>query len=83
MQQDRGLHQILFRFSLDDYKELGQIWKGAHPEDGSPLRVVDGPPEDFTPPELPEEPQLTSPLGPEIDAGLFLDMAKRIFGTSL
>ncbi|MVN89078.1 manganese catalase family protein [Deinococcus sp. HMF7620] len=36
---DRGLHQILYRFSDTDYKELGQIWNGTHPEDGSEVRV--------------------------------------------
>ena len=36
---DRGLHQILYRFSDTDYQELGQIWNGTHPEDGSEVRV--------------------------------------------
>lgn len=36
---DRGLHQILYRFSPDDYQHLGAIWNGTHPEDGSPVRV--------------------------------------------
>ena len=60
------LHQILFRFSSDDYREIGRIWQGEHPEDGSPRRVEDGPPQGFAPPNLPEEPQLTAPLGPEM-----------------
>lgn len=36
---DQGLHQILYRFSPDDYQNLGAIWNGTHPEDGSPVRV--------------------------------------------
>lgn len=76
----KGLHQILYRFSPDDYKEITQIWNGPHPEDGSPLRVEDGPPEGFDPPDLPEEPQLTAPLGPDIDPVMFKDIAKKLFG---
>jgi Mn-containing catalase len=76
----KGLHQILYRFSPNDYKEISQIWKGSHPEDGSPLRVEDGPPEGFDPPELPAEPQLTAPIGPDIDPEMFRDVAKKLFG---
>jgi Mn-containing catalase len=76
----KGLHQILYRFSPDDYKQITQIWTGKHPEDGSPLRVEDGPPEGFDPPELPAEPQLTAPIGPDIDAQMFKDVAKKLFG---
>jgi Mn-containing catalase len=38
----KGLHQVMYRMSLDDYREITQIWRGLRPEDGSPLRVVDG-----------------------------------------
>ena len=78
--QDRGLHQVLFRFSPDDYRELGAIWKGSHPEDGSPLRVEDAIPAGARPPALPSEPQLSAPLGPEIDASMFKEVASRLFG---
>jgi Mn-containing catalase len=78
--EDKGLHQILYRFSPNDYREITQIWNGPHPEDGSELIVQDGPPEGFDPPELPEEPQLTSPLGPDIDHEMFKDIAKKLFG---
>jgi Mn-containing catalase len=80
--QDRGLHQVLFRFSPDDYRQMGEIWKGPHPEDGSPLRVEDAIPAGFPPPELPSEPQLTAPLGPEIDPSMFTEVANRLFGKS-
>jgi Mn-containing catalase len=76
----KGLHQILYRFSPNDYKRITEIWTGAHPEDGSPLRVEDGPPEGFDPPELPSEPQLTAPIGPDIDPEMFKDVAKKLFG---
>lgn len=49
--QDGGLHQVLFRFGPSDYTQMAQIWKDAHPEDGSPLRVEDKPPEGFAPPD--------------------------------
>lgn len=78
--EDRGLHQILFRFSPDDYTQIGQIWNGSHPEDGSPLEVKDAIPEGATPPDLEEEPQLTAPLGPDIDPTVFADVATRLFG---
>jgi Mn-containing catalase len=78
--EERGLHQILFRFSPNDYREISKIWGGTHPEDGSPLKVVDGPPEGFTPPELDVEPQLTSPIGSDIDPNMFQEVAARLFG---
>jgi Mn-containing catalase len=81
--EDRGLHQILFRFSPDDYTELGQIWNGPHPEDGKPLEVKDAIPEGAVPPDLPAEPQLSSPLGPDIDPALFGDVASRLFGDAV
>jgi Mn-containing catalase len=76
----KGLHQILYRFSPDDYRQISEIWNGEHPEDGSTLRVEDGPPEGFDPPELPAEPQLTAPIGPDIDPEMFKDVAKKLFG---
>jgi Mn-containing catalase len=71
----------MYRMSPDDYREMSGIWKGAHPEDGSELRVVDGPPEGGPVPNHDEEPQLTSPIGPDgVDPGLLSDVAERLFG---
>lgn len=81
LQDDTGLHQILYRFSPDDYKRISEIWRGPHPEDGSELRVVDGPPQGAPAPDLDEEPQLTAPVGPDLDPEYVKDGAKRIFGT--
>lgn len=78
--EDAGLHRILYRFSPNDYKEVVQIWNGPHPEDGSELTVQDGPPEGAPPPDLPEEPQLTSPLGPDMDPDMIAHFAKKLFG---
>jgi Mn-containing catalase len=77
--EDQGLHRIMYRFSPSDYGRIGEVWQGPHPEDGGTLEVVDGPPEGFDPPELPEEPQLNAPgLDPEFLA----EAAKRVFGTA-
>ncbi len=75
----QGLHQILYRHSPEDYKQIEGVWNGAHPEDGSPLRVEEGMPKGFTPPDLPEEPQLTAP---GVDEGMMADIAKKLFGTT-
>jgi Mn-containing catalase len=79
----RGLHRILYQFSPDDYKEMGAIWNGQHPEDGSELEVSADPPEGATPPDLDAEPQLTAPTGPDgdgVDPDMFRDVANRLFG---
>jgi manganese catalase len=75
------LHQLMYRMSPNDYRSISEIWKGPHPEDGSELRVVDGLPEGGEVPVHPEEPQLTSPIGPDgIDRGMLADVAARLFG---
>src|ERR1700752_1413638 len=53
--EEEGLHRILFRFSPEDYKRLGEIWNGAHPEDGGELMVTDDIPEGMPYPDLDEE----------------------------
>jgi Mn-containing catalase len=77
LEDELGLHRIMFRWSPDDYKRLGEVWNGPHPEDGTELEVHDTIPAGFTPPLLPEEPQLTAP---GIDPEMFNDMAKKLFG---
>jgi Mn-containing catalase len=74
--EEKGLHQIMFRFSETDFQRLGEVWNGAHPEDGSELRVEDGIPEGFPPPNLEEEPQLTAP---GVDMLLAQEVAKHLF----
>jgi Mn-containing catalase len=78
--EEEGLHQVLFRWSAEDFRQIEQIWSGPHPEDGKPLIVKDGVPRGFEPPELDDEPQLTAPLGPEMDEEMFKDVAERLFG---
>ena len=77
--EDQGLHRIMYRFSPSDYGRIGEVWNGPHPEDGGELVVEDTIPEGFTPPELPEEPQLNAP---GIDPEFLAEAAKRVFGTA-
>jgi Mn-containing catalase len=73
--EEKGLHRTMFRFSPDDYGQLSKVWTGTHPEDGSELIVEDAIPEGFPPPDLDEEPQLTSP---GIDMELVAEIAGRL-----
>ena len=73
--EQKGLHRTMFRFSLDDYNEIGQVWNGQHPEDGSELVVEDAIPSGYPPPDLDEEPQLTAP---GIDPELIEEVAARL-----
>ena len=74
--EEKGLHRIMFRFSVDDYRQVSQVWNGPHPEDGSELVVEDAIPSGFAPPDLDEEPQLTAP---GIDPALIAEVAGRLF----
>jgi Mn-containing catalase len=56
-----GLHRTLYRFSVDDYKELSAVWNGEHPETGDELIVEDGPPEGALPNDLPPQPDVFAP----------------------
>jgi Mn-containing catalase len=76
--EESGLHRILYQFSPTDYTQFDQIWNGPHPEDGSELSVQPASNEGATPPDLDEEPQLTAPLGPDIDRQMFDDIAAKL-----
>jgi Mn-containing catalase len=78
--EERGIHQVLFRWSMEDFRHIEQIWNGNHPEDGSPLVVEDGIPEGVPMPDLDAEPQLTAPLGPDVEGEMFKDVAEKMFG---
>jgi Mn-containing catalase len=59
---DRGLHAKLYRFSEEDFKDIGAVWTGEHPIDGTPLEVEDGPPpEAGGPADPPEERAVFAP----------------------
>ncbi|MEJ7713805.1 MAG: manganese catalase family protein [Pyrinomonadaceae bacterium] len=77
LEDEQGLHRIMYHWSPKDYNELAKVWKGPHPEDGSELIVVDDIPEGFPIPDLEEEPQLNAPDG-GMDPEFLQDVAKRI-----
>ncbi|HEY8612762.1 MAG TPA: manganese catalase family protein [Roseomonas sp.] len=39
-----GMHRRLYRFSTDDYREMGTIWQGEALDGSGPLEITDGPP---------------------------------------
>lgn len=59
--EEAGIHRTLYRFSPDDYKEISKIWRGPSPTGDGELKVVDGPPQGGTVPELPELPEEFAP----------------------
>ncbi len=83
--EENGQHLVLYTYSANDYKRVSEVWQGPHPDDGQPLRVEQGPPKGFTPPNLEAEPQLTSPDGPDAgpDPEMLKEYADKIFGTSM
>ena len=76
--EDEGLHRIMYRWSPTDFTEIGQIWKGPHPIDGSEVFVAEETmPKGFDPPDLDEEPQLNAP---GVEPEFLAEVAKRLFG---
>ena len=73
-----GLHNKLYTFSPNAYQEAGLIWNGSHPEDGSPLEVVQGAIKGVPYPVLEEEPQLDSPGENDFDPEMFKDIAAKL-----
>jgi len=63
----------MYRFSPSAFQEIGKVWNGLRPEDGSELVVADGIPEGFARPDLEEEPQLTAA---GIDTEMLKDMMR-------
>jgi Mn-containing catalase len=61
----RGEHLKLYRFSPDDYQELGAVFNGPHPETGEALTIADEPHPAGAPAyDLPPQPAVFAP-GPE------------------
>jgi Mn-containing catalase len=58
---DKGFHRILYRFSPDDYRELGEIWNGISAIDGTEREVEDGIPDGGEVPDLAPIPPLYAP----------------------
>ena len=72
---NQGFHRILYRFSPEDYKEIGQIWNGISAIDGSEREVQDGPPEGGEVPDLNPAPPL---FAPGVNAEDIAEIAKRL-----
>jgi Mn-containing catalase len=72
---DKGFHRILYRFSPDDYRELGKIWNGLSAIDGTEREVEDGIPEGGEVPDLSPAPPL---YAPNVDAEGIEEIAKRL-----
>lgn len=73
--EDSGIHRVIYRFSLDDYRDIAKIWSGPHPDGSGDMVVVDGPPEggdmyDLDP--VPEE------FAPEWDMEMVKEIADRL-----
>lgn len=81
LEEQQGLHRIMYHWSPGDYNELAKVWKGPHPEDGGELIVEDDMPKGYAPPNLEEEPQLTAPGDPDMEPGFIQEVAKRVFGS--
>jgi Mn-containing catalase len=72
---DMGFHRLIYRFSPDDYKQIGEIWNGMQVDTGEPREVVDGIPEGGAVPDLTPIPPMFAPtVGPEEIA----EIAKRL-----
>ena len=63
--EEQGLHRKLYRFSVDDYKDMAAIWRGPHPSgdgevvdgspEGGPLADLTAAPENYAPGYHPDE----------------------------
>jgi Mn-containing catalase len=72
----RGEHLKLYRWSPDDYLELGAVFNGPHPETGEELEVAEElHPEGALAYDLPEQPAVFAP-GPE--AGEIEEIAQKL-----
>ncbi|RXT06375.1 manganese catalase family protein [Ammoniphilus sp. CFH 90114] len=71
----QGIHRKLYTWSDKDYRQIANIWKGVHPQDGGKLEVIIGTPEGGPIPELEEIPESFAPgFSPEA----FIELAKRL-----
>lgn len=68
-------HTKLYTWSDSDFNAIGQIWKGTHPEDGSPLEVIKGVPKGVP---ITEAPAVEEEFAPGISAEDFKAIAERL-----
>lgn len=73
--EDQGVNRRLYTFSENDFRDIGKIWKGQHPEDGQPLEVIIGHPQGAPVPDLEE---LSEEFAPGISEEDFMEIARRL-----
>jgi Mn-containing catalase len=71
---DQGYHRFLYKFSPNDYNELGKIWNGQQAETGEDREVVNDIPEGGDVPDLTEVPEM---FAPNIDPNDVEELGKR------
>lgn len=74
--EDEGSHRKLYRFSPDDYRDIGQIWNGPVPDGSGEFEVVDGPPEGAPRPDWGTAEESFSP---EYHPGEIFEMAQHLY----
>ncbi|MFS8525190.1 MAG: manganese catalase family protein [Limnochordales bacterium] len=72
---DKGYDRKLYRFSLEDYKDIDKIWRGPAPSGDGELEVVDGPMEGGPLADLPEAPEI---YAPEYDPAEIYEIAQKL-----
>ena len=77
--EKQGNHRTLYRFSPDDFQDVGQVWNGPHPDDGEEVQVVDGLPEGGQPADPPESP---GEYAPGYDPGELQDIVNSMMRKS-
>jgi Mn-containing catalase len=76
---DRSFHRILYRFSPDDYRQIGEFWNGQQADTGDPRKVLDGPPEGGEVLDLTPAPAL---YAPEVDSAARASATSRLSASS-
>ena len=74
---DQGSHTKLYRMSPADYKNVGQIWNGMHP-DGGECVVTDGPPMETAGSHV-ELAGIGSAFAPEYQPEEVFEMAQKLY----
>jgi Mn-containing catalase len=73
---ERGEHLKLYRFSQDDFLELGAVFNGPHPETGEELHIADEiHPEGAPANDLPSQPAV---FAPGADPDMIADVVARL-----
>lgn len=72
---DKGYHRMLYRFSPEDYTELGRIWNGPQVDDGGERQVVDEPPEGGP---MPDNPELPTEFAPGVTPDVVDEVARKM-----